>query len=168
MKSLRIESDEGPAGLAVGETPTPHPKAGEVLVRVRAAAVTPTELSWLGTRMNADGSPRELPIVPGHEFSGVVERCGPAVAGFSPGDRVFGLVAFARDGAQAEYVLALPHELAAAPRTLDDVAAATVPIGALTAWQALFDHGRLDRGQSVLVHVVVGSVGALSVMFYLF
>jgi NADPH:quinone reductase-like Zn-dependent oxidoreductase len=163
MKSLRIHSYESPPVLTVDEAPAPRPAAGEVLVRVHAAAVTPSELSWLGTRVNADGTTRALPIVPGHEFSGIVEALGSDVSGFSHGDRVFGLVAFARDGAQTEYVVALPHELAAAPRSLDDAAAATVPIGALTAWQALFDHGRLTERQTVLVHGGAGSVGAFAV-----
>ena len=127
-----------------------------------AAGVTPTELTWSESYQTPDGHER-LPTIPGHDVSGVVEALGPGVSDVSPGDAVYGLVAFPRDGSAAEYVAVRAGDLAPKPRTLDHVHAAAVPLSALTAWQALFIHAGLSEGQRVLIHGAAGGVGAFAV-----
>ena len=136
---------------------------GDVLVRVHASGVSPGELDWPGVWLRHDGTPRTPPIVPGHEVSGVVEAVGPATAGLAVGDEVFGYIDVRRDGADAEYVAARADELVPKPATLTHAQAAAVPLSALTAWQALFDHGELQRGQRVLIHGGAGGVGSFAV-----
>ncbi|MGZ3581180.1 MAG: NADP-dependent oxidoreductase [Ktedonobacterales bacterium] len=164
MKAIRIHGRGGPEHLVYEDVPQPHPGPQEVLVHVAATAVIVNELTWDLTYQSADGIPRSLPI-PGHDFSGVVAEVGAHVTDIAAGDAVYGLIAFGRDGAEAEYAIALPDELAPKPRTLDDIQAATVPLAALTAWQALFTHGSLSRGQTVLIHGAAGGVGSYAVQF---
>jgi len=162
MKAIRLHGRGGPDQLVYEDAPQPHPGAGEVLVRVHAAGVIATELSWGETYSTRAGSVRVLPI-PGHDLSGVVEEVGPGVNTLSRGSAVYALTAFDRDGAEAEYTIALPGELAPKPRTLDHVQTAAVPLAALTAWQALFDHARLVAGQTVLIQGAAGGVGVFAV-----
>src|SRR3989440_5743117 len=162
MKAIRLHGRGGPDQLVYEDAPQPHPGAGEVLVRVHAAGVIATELSWGETYSTRAGSVRVLPI-PGHDLSGVVEEVGPGVNTLSRGSAVYALTASDRDGAEAEYTMALPGELAPKPRTLDHVQAAAVPLTALTAWQALFDHASLVAGQTVLIHGAAGGVGVFAV-----
>ena len=162
MKAIRIHGRGGPDRLAYEDAPQPRPVTGEVLVRVYAAGVIATELTWVPTYQTNAGSVRELPI-PGHDLSGVVEKVGPGVTVFARGSEVYALTAFDRDGAEAEYTIALPSELAPKPRTLDHVQAAAVPLTALTAWQALFEHANLVAGQSILIHGAAGGVGVFAV-----
>jgi NADPH:quinone reductase-like Zn-dependent oxidoreductase len=162
MKAIRIHKQGGANILVYEDAPTPHPKEGEVLVRVYAAAVTPTELVWPTTWQTGAGAERSLPI-PGHDFSGVVAEVGPGVSGWEVGAPVYALTDFARDGAEAEYTLALPAELAAKPPSLTFEEAAVAPLSALTAWQALFEHAGLASGQSILIHGAAGAVGTLAV-----
>lgn len=164
MKAIRIHGRGGPEHLVYEDAPQPHPGPEEVLVHVAATAVIVNELTWDVTYQSADGTPRSLPI-PGHDFSGTVAEVGARVRDIAVGDAVYGLIAFGRDGAEAEYAIALPGELAPKPRTLDDVQAATIPLAALTAWQALFTHGGLSRGQTVLIHGAAGGVGSYAVQF---
>src|SRR5207248_10502022 len=133
-----------------------------VLVHVYATGLIATELTWVPTYQTKDGKVRELPI-PGHDLSGVVEEVGPGVTMLAKGSEVYALTAFDRDGAEAEYTIALPSELAPKPRTLDHVQAAAVPLTALTAWQALFEHAGLSAGQTVLIHGAAGGVGVFAV-----
>jgi NADPH:quinone reductase-like Zn-dependent oxidoreductase len=156
MKAIRLRALGGVEGLIYEDAVRPRPRAGEVLVQVHAAAITPSEFTWIG-------SDRAFPLILGHEFSGVVTELGPGASGVAIGDAVYGLPAFDRDGAQAEYVIVTPDEIAPKPQSLDHAHAAAVPISALTAWQALFDHARLVAGQRVLVHGASGSVGAFAV-----
>lgn len=158
MKAIRIHGRGGPDHLVYEDAPRPQPRSGEALVRVGATAVIATELTWEPTYQTYAGVPRPLPI-PSHDLSGVVEEVGPGVADLVVGDAVYGLTAFERDGAEAEFAIALPSELAPRPRTLDDVHAAAVPLAALTAWQALFTHASLSGGQTVLIHGAAGGVG---------
>jgi NADPH:quinone reductase-like Zn-dependent oxidoreductase len=132
------------------------------LVRVGATAVIATELTWDETYQTSAGDPRPLPI-PGHDLAGVVAEVGPGITDFAVGNEVYALTAFGRDGAEAEYALALPHELAPKPQTLDMVQAAAVPLAALTAWQALFIHAHLAKGQTALIHGGAGGVGSYAV-----
>ncbi len=162
MKAALLRSRTPPT-FAYGDAPGPRPGAGEILVRVHAAAVTPTELLWMPTATTRDGAPRPLPLVMGHEFSGVVAALGAGVADVAVGDAVYGMNDWFRDGAQAEYCVARALDVAPKPRTLDHAAAAATPISALTAWQGLIARARLAAGERVLVHGAAGAVGLFAV-----
>lgn len=162
MKAVRIHGRGDPEHLVYEDVPQPQPGQGEVLVRVYAAGVISPELTWDETYETSEGVSRPLPI-PGHDVAGVVEVVGMGVSETNVGDEVYGLTAFDRDGSAAEYMLALPSELAHKPRSLDYVQAAAVPLTALTAWQALFEHGSLKAGQKVLIHGAAGGVGVFAV-----
>src|SRR5262249_17721294 len=135
---------------------------GDDMVRVRATRITPTELSLDESYKNADGTTR-IPGIPGHEVAGVVERMAPDVTDFRPGDDVYGLADFPRDGAAAEFAAVQAANLALKPHSISHEQAAALPLSALTAWQALFDHAHLAAGQSVLIHGGAGGVGSLAV-----
>ena len=162
MKAIRTHGRGGPEQLFLEDAPLPEFRGGDVLVRVSATGITPTELTWDETYQNADGAPR-IPSIPGHEVSGVVERMDPDVTDFRPGDEVYGLADFPRDGAAAEFAAVRAANLALKPRSIPHVQAAALPLSALTAWQALFEHARLAAGQSVLIHGGAGGVGSLAV-----
>jgi len=141
------------SGLAYETMPVPAPGPGEVLVEVHATAITAGELTW----------PESTPFIPAHDLSGVVAGLGDKVQGLRVGDEVYGLIGFDRPGAAAEYVTVPAGDLAAKPATVDHIAAATLPLGALTAWQALNDHARLEKDRHVLVHGGAGGVGSFAV-----
>lgn len=162
MKAIRLHGRGGPDRLVYEDAPQPHPGQGEVLVRVKATAVIATELRWPETYQTKAGGERSLPI-PGHDLAGVVAEVGPGVTDIAGGVEVYALTAFDRDGAEAEYTIALPSELAPKPRSLDYVQAAAVPLSVLTAWQAFFDHAGLAVGQTVLIHGAAGGVGVFAV-----
>jgi NADPH:quinone reductase-like Zn-dependent oxidoreductase len=131
--------------LKVEEIETPSPGPGDVLVRVHAAAITRDELDWPVDR---------LPAIPSYELSGVV---------VDSGDEVYALTPFDRDGVAAEYAVVPADVLAPKPASLSHVEAAALPMGGLTAWQALFVHGRLAQGERVLVTGAAGGVGHIAV-----
>jgi len=158
-----LNQSAGPAALTSGELPRPVPGAGEVLVRVHATAVTPTEFQWYPTFHLPTGEPRPFPIVLGHEFSGTIESIGPGGADWRPGDEVFGMNGWFMNGAQAEYCLAPATALAGKPRLLSHPQAAVAPISALTAWQGLLERARLGPGERVLIHGAAGGVGVFAV-----
>jgi NADPH:quinone reductase-like Zn-dependent oxidoreductase len=163
MKAVRLHPEfNGLDSLIVEDVPKPQPGPGEVLVKVHAAGVTPTELTWSTSWTAKNGAARQFPI-PGHEFSGMVEETGRGVNRGLAGQQVYGLTDFHREGAQAEYTLALPSELAPLPANLDPEKAAAIPLSGLTAWQALFDHAGLTSSHSVLIHGAAGGVGSLAV-----
>ena len=141
MLAVRLHPD----GLKLEEIPTPTPGPGEVLVRVHAAALTRDELDWPTDR---------LPAVPSYELSGVAVESG---------EEVYALTPFDRDGVAAEYAVVPESVLAPKPAALSHVEAAAVPMGGLSAWQALFTHGRLVRGERVIVAGASGGVGHLAV-----
>jgi NADPH:quinone reductase-like Zn-dependent oxidoreductase len=128
----------------------PGPREGEALVRVHAAAITRGELEWPLDR---------LPAVPSYEFSGEVVAVGPAVTDVAPGDAVFTLSGFDRNGGAADFCTVPANVLAPKPRSIDHVHSAAIPLAGLSAWQGLFDHGRLKEGQRVLIHGAAGGVG---------
>jgi NADPH:quinone reductase-like Zn-dependent oxidoreductase len=163
MKAGYLEKQAGPESLVWGEIPRPNPYKGEVLVRVHATAITPTELQWFPTFNLQSGESRPFPIVLGHEFSGVVESVGADVSSVTVGERVFGINDWFTNGAQAEYCVAAANALAPKPTSLHHVQAAVVPISALTAWQGLFERIKLERGQRVLIHGAAGAVGTFAV-----
>lgn len=159
---MYLETKAGPESLTWGEIPRPSPGPGEVLVRVRATAVTPTEFGWYPTFNTQDGAPRPFPVVPGHEFAGVVVQVGRGVEGLAVGDSVYGLNDWFANGALAEYTVAPAATLAPAPASLSPTQAAVVPISALTAWQALVVRGGVQSGQRVLIHGAAGGVGVFA------
>ncbi len=162
MKAIRLHGRGGPDHLVYEDAPQPRPGAEEVLVRVYATGIIANELKWDETYQTKAGSPRALPI-PGRDLSGVVEAVGHGVTEPAKGDEVYAMLDYCCDGAEAEFTIALPNELAPKPRTLDHVQAAAVPLTALTAWQGLFEHARLVAGQTVLIHGAAGSVGVFAV-----
>jgi NADPH:quinone reductase-like Zn-dependent oxidoreductase len=133
-----------------------------VVVRVHAASFTPDELSWPVTWVGRGGRDR-TPVVPAHEVSGVVTEVGYGTTGLRAGDRVYGLTDRHRDGAAAEYLAAEARDLAVLPDSVSHVDAAALAMPGLTAWQALFTHGGLTAGRTVVVHGAAGGVGALAV-----
>lgn len=163
MKAIRLHQAGKAESLVYDDAPKPIPTADQVLVRVSATAITPTEFEWYPTFHTPDGGARPFPIIQGHEFSGVVAAIGPACRGVRIGDAVYGLSDWFIDGAQAEYCLTVPANIAPKPVTLDHVQTAVVPISALTAWQALIDRARLSKGQRVLIHGGAGGVGSFAV-----
>ena len=159
MWALRVHERGGPERLVYEQALRPYVGTGDSLVHVYAASFTPTELAWPSTRAGHD----RRPTIPAHEVSGVVEALGYGAVGVAVGQAVYGLTDWHRDGAAAEYVAVEARNLAPKPTSLSHVEAAAVPLAGLTAWQALFDHGRLVAGQSALIHGAGGGVGAFAV-----
>jgi NADPH:quinone reductase-like Zn-dependent oxidoreductase len=163
MMALRAHARGGPEQLVYEEAPTPVPGPGEALVEVHAAAITFAELTWDQTWTTAAGRDR-TPIIPSHEVSGTVVGLGlDAGGGVAVNDEVYGLIEFDRNGAAAQYVTLPAADLAARPRSVSHTDAATLPLAALTAWQALVDHAALRPGEEVLVTGGAGGVGSLVV-----
>src|SRR6059036_1036464 len=161
MKAIVVtDHAAGTAGMRLVERPEPQAAINDVIVRVHASGFVPTELTWPSTwtdRLERD----RTPSIPGHELSGVVTALGYGTTGLSVGQRVFGLADWYRDGTLAEYVAIEARNLAPLPGNVDFTAGASLPISGLTAWQGLFDHGRLQAGQSVLAHGAAGAVGSM-------
>ena len=164
MKAVRIHKfGGGPQDLVYEEDvmPPPLPKEGEVLVKVYATGVTRNEIVWIW--YNPDIS---LPIILGHELSGIVEEVGPKVTNQRVDEAVYGLtdtLSVTRDGAEAEYIIAIDSEIAPKPQSLDHEYAPGVPMAGLTAWQALFDHAHLSSKDTILIHGAAGGVGSFAV-----
>jgi NADPH:quinone reductase-like Zn-dependent oxidoreductase len=161
MKAIVVRDQvEGTAGMTLVERPDPRAAINDVIVRVHASGFVGTELTWPSTWTDRVGRDR-TPTIPGHELAGVVTALGYGTRGLSVGQRVFGLADWYRDGTLAEYVAVEARNLAPLPGDVDFSAGASLPISGLTAWQGLFDHGRLEAGQSVLVHGTAGAVGTM-------
>src|SRR5215470_6833882 len=163
MKAICVRGRGGPEAFAYEEAPRPRPGEGEVLVRVHAAGVIHTELSWVPTWTTRAGEPRPLPVIPGHEFSGAIAALGARVSDVGVGDLVYGLNDWYRDGASAEYCVARVADIAHKPAGVDHIHAAATPISALTAWQGLVERAGLAAGQRVLIHGAAGGVGTFAV-----
>jgi NADPH:quinone reductase-like Zn-dependent oxidoreductase len=163
MKAIRLHQMNGPQSILYEDAPKPIPKDHQVLVQVYATAITPTEFDWYPTFHTPEGGMRPFPIILGHEFSGVVEAVGLDCRDVQVGDRIYGLSDWFIDGAQAEYCLTVPADIAPKPVTLEHTQAASVPISGLTAWQALIDRAHLSAGQRVLIHGASGGVGSFAV-----
>jgi NADPH:quinone reductase-like Zn-dependent oxidoreductase len=161
MWALRAHWRGGPEALVHETAPTPDAGPGEVLVAVHAAAITFAELGWDET-WTRDGRDR-TPVIPSHEFSGVVAATGAGVAEPAVGQRVCGLVPFDQDGAAAEFVVVPSDWIVPVPASLPHPAAAALPLAAMTAWQAVVDHAGVAPGDDVLVHGGAGGVGAFAV-----
>jgi NADPH:quinone reductase-like Zn-dependent oxidoreductase len=163
MRAWQVEVSDGRSQLRAVDMDEPTPAQGEVVVRVRAAGVTPTELLWYPTTHTSTGATR-LHAVPGHEFAGVVAAVGAGVGGgVAVGQEVFGMNDWFADGATAEFCVTRPEWIAPKPARLSFAEAASAPIGALTAWQGLFDRAKLQRGETVLIHGASGGVGVFAV-----
>lgn len=161
MRAISVQRAGGPEVLTEVELPRPEPGPVEVLVRVHAAGVNPTDWKSRG-RGHTFGA--QAPYVPGYDVSGVVEAVGPGVRMYKPGDEVFGMPLFPKPAAAyAEYVVAPPRHFARKPASLDHVTAAGLPLAGLTAWQSLVDQANLQAGQRVLIHAAAGGVGHLAV-----
>src|SRR6202171_6531545 len=158
MKAVRVLEYGGP--LVFNDVPKSTIARDEILVKVKSTAVNHIDL------VKASGTlrqilPIDLPWIPGHEFSGIVEQIGSDVAGCAPGDAVFG--ANGTGGAYAEYLAVKPAVIARKPANLSFEEAASVPVASQTAWQGLFTHGHLEKGQTILIHGAAGAVGAYAV-----
>ncbi|MBT2393584.1 NADP-dependent oxidoreductase [Streptomyces sp. ISL-1] len=163
MQAIAVsDRSAGVAGLALTDMPYPHASENDVIVRVHAAGFTPGELDWPGTWSDRSGRDR-TPSVLGHELSGVVVELGYGTTGLTVGQRVFGLTDWTRNGSLAEFTAVEARSLSPLPADVDHTVAAALPISGLTAWQALFDHGRLATGQTVLIHGAAGGVGSIAV-----
>jgi NADPH:quinone reductase-like Zn-dependent oxidoreductase len=161
MKAIVVTNQAaGTAGMTLAERPQPEPAINDVVVQVQASGFVPTELEWPSTWTDRLGRDR-TPSIPGHEVAGVVTALGYGTTGLSVGQRVFGLTDWTRDGTLAEFAAVEARNLAPLPGDVDFTVGASLPISGLTAWQGLFDHGRLRAGQSVLVHGAAGAVGSM-------
>jgi NADPH:quinone reductase-like Zn-dependent oxidoreductase len=158
MKAVRLLEYGGQ--LVFNDEPAPTNARDEILVKIKSTAVNHLDL------VKASGTARQilpidLPWIPGHEFSGVVEQVGSDVAGYAPGDAVFG--ANGIGGTYAEYLAVKTAVIARKPSNLSFEEAASVPVAAETAWEGIFTHGHLGKGQTILIHGGAGAVGAYAV-----
>ena len=162
MKAIVVtDQAAGTAGMALAERPEPHAGVNDVVVAVHASGFTWDELTWPSTWTDRLGRDR-TPVIPGQELAGVVTALGYGTTGLSVGQRVFGLSDSHRGGTLAEYVAIEARNLAPLPGDVDFTVAASVAMPGLTAWQGLFEHGRLQAGQSILVHGAAGAVGSMA------
>ena len=161
MKAIIVtDQTAGTAGMKLAERPQPSAAINDVIVEIHASGFVPTEMDWPSTWTDRGGRDR-TPSIPGHELAGVVVALGYGTTGLSVGQRVFGLADWYRDGTLAEYVAIEARNLAPLPGDVDFTVGASLPISGLTAWQGLFQHGRLQAGQRVLAHGAAGAVGTM-------
>jgi NADPH:quinone reductase-like Zn-dependent oxidoreductase len=154
------DQEQGSAGMTLANRPEPRAAINDVVVAIHASGFVPTEMEWPSTWVDRAGRDR-TPSIPGHELAGVVTALGYGTTGLTIGQRVFGLADWHRDGTLAEYVAIEARNLAPLPGDVAFTVGASLPISGLTAWQGLFDHGRLRAGQSVLAHGAAGAVGTM-------
>jgi NADPH:quinone reductase-like Zn-dependent oxidoreductase len=160
MKAVRIERYGNEDVIEIAEVDQPKPGAGQVLVKVKAAAVNPVD--WKIRDGLGEMFGLKPPLILGCEVAGTVETVGNNVEDFSSGDDVYGYLS-AYSGGYAEYVTAPASEFVRKPKQIDFDTAASVPVGALTAWQGIFDHGKLTSGQRILITGASGAVGSMAV-----
>jgi NADPH:quinone reductase-like Zn-dependent oxidoreductase len=162
MKAIVVtDQAAGIAGMKLAERPEPRAALNDVIVEVHASGFTKDELTWTSTWTDRLGHDR-TPSIPGHELAGVVTALGYGTTGLSVGQRVFGLTDWTRNGSLAEYVAVEARNLAPLPADVDFTVGAALVMPGLTAWQGLFEHGRLRAGQTVLVHGAAGVVGSMA------
>lgn len=165
MKAIRIhEFGDLEKVLKLEDVEIPVPKADEVLIRVFASAVNPVDQKII-TGKSQEKFPSTFPLTIGWDVSGIIEQAGNQVRNFSIGDEVYGRPFPTTNGAFAEYLVIKADQIAQKPKSLDHLNAAAVPLAGLTAWQALFKFGRLEKGQRVLIHAASGGVGSFAVQF---
>jgi NADPH:quinone reductase-like Zn-dependent oxidoreductase len=162
MKAIVVtDQAAGTAGMKLVERPEPEAAINDVIVQIHAAGFTSGELTWPSTWADRLGRDR-TPVIPGQELAGVVTALGYGARGLSVGQRVFGLTDSYRGGALAEYLAIETRNLAPLPGDVDFTVGAGVAMPGLTAWQGLVEHGRLQAGQSILVHGAAGAVGSMA------
>jgi len=162
MKAIVIREFGGPEVLHLEDFPKPTPAADEVLVKVYASGVNP--IDWkIRAGLRKEKFPTSFPLILGWDVSGVIEEMGNAVTNFKNGDEVYGRPDVTKNGTYAEYVAVKANQLAIKPKSIDHIKAAAVPLAGLTAWQGLFDHGKLEKGQKVLIQAGSGGVGSYAV-----
>ena len=163
MRAVRVHQFGGPDVVVIEDIAVPQPAGGEVLVKLQASSANPVDLKTREGKyppVSAD----KLPITLGRDFAGTVEACGADVLGVQIGDEVYGMLSNA-GGGWAEYTAVKAAEVARKPRVLDFAEAAAVPLAGLTAWQGIFEHGRLQAGERILIHGGAGGVGHFAVQF---
>ncbi|WP_251091409.1 NADP-dependent oxidoreductase [Streptomyces sp. Caat 7-52] len=161
MKAIVVtDQAAGTAGMTLTERPEPLAAINDVIVQIHASGFVPTEMEWPSTWADRAGRDK-TPSIPGHELAGVVTALGYGTTGLSVGQRVFGLADWHRDGTLAEYVAIEARNLAPLPGDVNFTVGASLPISGLTAWQGLFQHGRLQAGQTILAHGAAGAVGTM-------
>ena len=161
MKAIVVtDQAAGIDGMKLTERPEPRAAINDVIVQIHASGFVGTELEWPSTWTDRLGRDR-TPSIPGHELAGVVTALGYGTTGLSVGQRVFGLADWYRDGTLAEYVAIEARNLAPLAGDVDFTVGASLPISGLTAWQGLFEHGRLRAGQSLIAHGAAGAVGSM-------
>lgn len=161
MQAIRVHSYGDADQLQLEHIQRPEPQAGEVLVQVHAAGVNP--IDWkIRQGLRKDILQMQFPYIPGMEIAGVVQEVGPGVTALKVGQAVYGR---SMKGGYAEYTVAAVESLGLKPQSVSFDEAATVPIGATTAWQGLFDYGKLEAGQRVLIQGAAGGVGLFAVQF---
>jgi NADPH:quinone reductase-like Zn-dependent oxidoreductase len=158
MKAIQASDYGGPEVLALKQAPRPEPNPDQVLIRLKAAGVNPADWKYRGG-FYKQFMPVKFPWTPGLDGSGVIEDVGTDVTSLKKGDEVYGLVS----GGYAEYALALTNEVQPKPASLTFEEAATVPLGALTAWGAVIEAAKVEKGQRVLLHGAAGGVGGYAV-----
>ena len=164
MKAIRFHKFGGLEVLKSEEVPVPVPGEDELLIKVYASSVNPVDWKIREGKRN-EKFPVSLPLIPGWDVSGVVEKTGAGVYNFIRGDEVYGRPDPTKDGAFAEYMVVKAGLVSLKPKSIDHVKAAAVPLAGLTAWQGLFQFGQLQKGQKVLIHAASGGVGTFAVQF---
>jgi len=162
MKAAALQQYGGPEVLKLEQVPRPEPKDDEVLVRVVAAGVNPVDAYVRQGRLSERGLDKG-PMIIGYDIAGVVDKTGARVMKFKPGDAVYAYLPIMRGGGYAEFAIAKEGEMALKPKNIDFEKAAAVPLAATTAWQALIDEARIDKGQTVLIHGGSGGVGHFAI-----
>jgi NADPH:quinone reductase-like Zn-dependent oxidoreductase len=161
MKAVVVtDQAAGTTGMKLVERPKPQAAINDVIVEIHASGFVNTEMDWPSTWTDRLDNNR-TPTIPGHELAGVITALGYGTTGLTIGQRVFGLGDWYRDGSLAEYIAIEARNLAPLPGDVDFTVGASLPISGLTAWQGLFDHGRLRAGQSVIAHGAAGAVGSM-------
>ncbi len=163
MEVVRIEQFGAPNVIKFQKLPVPEPGERELLLRIEAASINPVDYKIRAGKYPPVKSDK-LPYVLGRDVSGVVETCGDGIAGWKPGDEIYAMLGIDRGGF-AQHVIVKVAEAAAKPKTIDHVAAASVPLAGLTAWQGLFRYGGLAAAQRVLIHGGSGGVGHFAIQF---
>jgi len=162
MKAVFVHEFGGPEVLKYEDAPRPEPKDDEILVRVIAAGVNPVD-AYARQGMLAKRGLDNRPSIIGYDIAGVVEKTGANAKKFKTGDAVYSYLSVMRGGGYAEFAVAKESETALKPRNINFVEAAAVPLAATTAWQALVDTAKIDKGQTVLIHGGSGGVGSFAI-----
>jgi NADPH:quinone reductase-like Zn-dependent oxidoreductase len=161
MKAIVVHEFGGPEMLKYEDAPRPEPKEGEVLIRVMAAGVNPVDAAIRAGRFNRGGG--SLPLIPGMDVAGVVEKTGAKVTKFKADDPVYAYLSFKEQGGYAEFAIAREDEVSLKPKAITFEGSAAVPLAATTAWQALVETAKIDKGQTVLIHGGSGGVGHFAI-----